>query len=174
MEPLSKAFNIAVVAITNRLHPTGYNVGGSAPSTLQELKAHINTTRRMLVWDGASDKTIYACPETNWAFRAWHNWCHYTHDLKFDKEGDERKACEIQKDHIRLNNLLYGSKAQTDLFCDLIEFEIISQFEYKKIFGNFPEDQMALAVALGVGQATSSYLNKRLRSFAEAKKELAI
>ena len=170
MEPLSRAFNIAVVAIANRLHPTGYDVGDPAPSTLQELQNHINTTGRMLVWNGASDKTIYADPETNWAFRAWHDWCHYTFNLEFNKEG-KRKAYEIQKDHIRL---VYGLGAQTDLFCDLIEFEIMGQFEYKEVFGNFPEDQMALAVALGVGQATSSYLNKRLRSFAEAKKKLTI
>ncbi|KKN52654.1 hypothetical protein LCGC14_0610480 [marine sediment metagenome] len=170
MEPLSKAFNVAVITIANRLHPTGYDVGDPAPSTLQELQDHINTTGRMLVWNGASNKTIYACSETNWAFRAWHDWCHYTYNLKFDKEG-ERKACEIQKDHIRL---IYDPGTQTDLFCDLIEFEIMGQFEYKEVFGNFPEDQMALAFALGIGQATSSYLNKRLRSFAEAKRELTL
>ena len=170
MEPLSKAFNTAVVTIANRLHPTGYDIGDPAPSTLQELQDHINTTGRMLVWNGASDKTIYACPETNWAWRAWHDWCHYTFDLEFDKDG-ERTACEIQKRHIQLT---YGPRPQAKLFCNLIEFEIMSQFEYKEVFGNFPEDQMALAVALGVGQATSSYLNKRLRSFAEAKRKLTL
>ena len=172
MEPLSTAFNAAVMAMTNRLMPTGYDVAENAPSTLAELQAHVKATGRICVWNRASDKTIFACPEQNWAFRAWHNWCHYKYDLEFNEAG-KRKACDIQKQHIQE---YYGYGLQSQLFCDLLEFEIMGQLEYKKVFGNFPEDQMALAVALDIGKpkATSSYLNKRLRSFAQAKKELAL
>ena len=172
MEPLSKAFNVAVMAMANRLMPMGYDIAENAPSTLEKLQAHVAETGRICVWNGASDKTIFAYPEHNWAFRAWQDWCHYKHNLEFNEAG-KRKACDMQKQHIQK---YYGYGPQSQLFCDLLEFEIMGQFEYKKVFGNFPEDQMALAIALGIGKpkATSSYLNKRLRSFAQAKTDLGI
>jgi len=54
-----RQLNVAVLTIANRLMPCGWDVGVDAPSTYEELVEHYETTGRIKVWDGASDRTIY-------------------------------------------------------------------------------------------------------------------
>ncbi len=150
MKPLSRAFNVAVVTMANKVCPMGYDVAADdAPHSLPSLKAHIQKTGRMLVWSGASDKTIFACPETNWAFRAWHDWTHYRYNYPITDKG-AALAGKRQQSHIRAQ---FGEGLQTEFFCSLIHFEIIEQLDYKNTFGQFPDDQMALAKSLGYDRA---------------------
>ena len=137
--PLDRAFNVAVNHIASVLFPTGFDVADTAPSSLSELQQHVAATGRMLVWDGASDATIFGDDETNFAFRAWHDWCHLFGGFTFDLAG-ETLAMQMQQRHIRT---LYGNGAQTDRWCKLLEAEIVGQARYHAATGAFPADQVA-------------------------------
>lgn len=137
-KPYCLTFNIAVRTIAGRLFPCGYDVAEAAPQSLEELTAHIAATGRMLVYSGASDSTIYACRETNYAFRAWHDWCHWKGQHPFTLEG-ERACLQMQRDHLRI---VYGpTHPDLSLWDAILEAEIIAQAERQIATGEFPTDQ---------------------------------
>jgi hypothetical protein len=77
----------------------------------------------------------------NYAFRAWHDWCHYNGRLTFTVVG-ECAVFEMQKRHLRL---LYGDCAQTQRWIEILGAEVISQQEYFYKRGHYPENQRALS-----------------------------
>ncbi len=136
-------FNAAVLTICNRVLPGGFDVSDTAPATYDELVAHLDAARRMLVYNGASERTIYGDAEVNYAFRAWHDWCHWRGRYDFSYEG-ERAACAMQGDHLIAR---YGESPQTRRWRRILEAEIIGQRDYFDRRGTFPEDQRAFVAA---------------------------
>lgn len=140
--PLSLAFNAAVMTMARKVCPTGYDVSDQAPSSLEELNKHIARTRRIVVSNENSSQTIFGCPEHNFAFRAWHDWTHWAIQAPFTLEGERlvayRQMIDIQR--------VFGRKG-SQLFCLLIEEEVIGQAEYYAEHGEFPVDQVAFAKA---------------------------
>jgi hypothetical protein len=116
-KPLDPHLNAAVVSIANRLMPCGWDVSPHAPATYEELVRHWHTNRRICVFDGGSDHTIFADPEVNHAFRAWHDWVHVKHGYDFSMNG-EVLTCSQQIQHI---NLFYGVSATTIRWAKLME-----------------------------------------------------
>lgn len=144
-KPYCLSFNIAVHAICARLFPCGYDVAERAPTNLEDLTAHIARTGRMLVWSGASDNTIYGDSETNWAFRAWHDWCHWKGQHEFNLVG-ERACMEMQLEHLRT---VYGrSHPDFHLWAAILEAEIIAQASIHAESGEFPADQRQFTESL--------------------------
>ena len=148
--PLSPAFNVAVQTIARRLFPCGFDVAHetpgkpgilSAPATLRQLTLHIQRTGRMLVSGEHSATTIYACPETNFAFRAWHDWHHWRHQIPFTLAG-ERQVCAQQERDLRI---VYGSRTAAS-FIPLLRAEVIGMAEYFQWHGEFPKDQQAFVL----------------------------
>jgi hypothetical protein len=137
MQPLDTRLNVAIIHIASKLFPLGFDVSEQAPSTLEELKGHLADGKRMLVYKGGSDRTIYGDPEVNWCFRAWHDWCHWRgeHDLTHD---GEQAVCAMQNQHLLA---LYGSGETLDRFCKIIDAEVIGQAEYYRYHKRFPDDQ---------------------------------
>src|SRR6266436_6008855 len=121
MNPLDTSFNVAVLHIANRLCPGGYDVADDAPDTYEKLRAYLDLTKQMKVWSGNSENTIYADKEVNYAFRAWHDWCHYNGRHAFTVVG-ERAVFEMQKLHLLL---LYGDCAQTRRWIAILRAEVI-------------------------------------------------
>lgn len=136
--PVNSDFNAAVLHIANQLMPRGWNVADDAPSTPETIKASYDTGRPT-VWSGASDKTSFADPEVNYAFRAWHDWAHYRHNLPLTLEG-EIAAAYVQASHLVS---LYGQTPQTQGFVALLFAEAIGMARYNEIIGAFPVDQAA-------------------------------
>lgn len=137
-KPYCLSFNIAIHSICARLFPCGYDVAEIAPNNLQDLTAHIERTGRMVVWSGAADSTIYADAETNYAFRAWHDWCHWKGQHEFTLAG-ERAVLEMQREHLRT---VYGrSHPDFELWSAILEAEIIAQATIHAESGEFPQDQ---------------------------------
>jgi hypothetical protein len=140
--PLSVRFNVAVNHIAARVLPCGFDVSANAPQDFETLCAHYHETGRVLVWNGASESTIFADAETNFAFRAWHDSKHITAGLPFTREG-EIAALELQKADVRA---IYDG-ADADSFCALLDAEIKGQFDDCEKNGGFPENQAAFARA---------------------------
>ena len=134
--PLNRAFNVAVNHIASRLFPCGFEVSANAPADFDSLVAEYRRTGRVHVWNGASDKTIFACPETNFAFRAWHDWRHITESADFSRNG-ESIACAAQCRDVRA--IFDGAAAET--FCAILHAEILGQADYAERRGGFPIDQ---------------------------------
>ncbi|HVH75197.1 MAG TPA: hypothetical protein VM755_09805 [Stellaceae bacterium] len=136
MQPLDSSLNAAIIHIAGKLFPLGFDVSDTAPSSFKELCGHLNAGNRMVVFAGGSDRTIYADPEVNWAFRAWHDWCHWrgVHDLTLESE---RAVCRMQTWHIRK---LYGEVIARK-WGSIIRAEIIGQAQYFHCHKRFPEDQ---------------------------------
>lgn len=148
-KPVNRAFNVAVRHMATQLFPTGFDVKADAPSTIFELCKSFESGR-LTVWSGASDHTIFACPETNHAFRAWHDHAHIRPNIRFDydfnphlaypftREGERRTMIEQISDIRKL----YGNGLAAKTFGALIEAEIIGQFDYAGNHGGaFPEYQ---------------------------------
>ncbi len=147
LQPFNRRFNAAVVRIAGELFPTGYDVGANAPDSLESLTAHINAKKRMIVWNGASETSIFADSEINYAFRAWHDWCHWKGQFPFNEAG-EREVFNMQSDHIRL---FFGDTPESREFIKLLHIEVIAQGDHFRATGEFPHDQMAF---------TRNYLEK--------------
>lgn len=140
--PLSIPFNVAVLHIANQIFPCGFDVSERAPQDFDSLVAHYDKTGRVLVWNGASDKTIFADAEVNFAFRAWHDSKHITGGHDFTWEG-ESAALTAQCADVRA---IYDG-AQADFFCRLLDAEIAGQKNYQDKRGGFPLDQAAFVRA---------------------------
>jgi Ribosomal RNA adenine dimethylase len=130
-------FNAAVLTMSSKLFPGGFLVGPDCPHSYEELVARLDAGKMMYVYDGASDRTIYGCPEVNYAFRAWHDWCHWKGRHHFSYTG------EVAVYHMQCGHLdkIYGESARTEHWKRILKAEIVGQLEYLLEYGQFPEDQ---------------------------------
>lgn len=142
MQPLDTGLNVAIIHMASKLFPCGFDVSDIAPSTFKELCAHLDARKRMLVFAGGSDHTIYADREVNWSFRAWHDWCHWRGRHEFNQDG-EKAVCDLQTEHIRT---LFGNSA-AERWGAIIRAEIIGQAEYLHYHKRFPDDQRGFVEA---------------------------
>jgi hypothetical protein len=143
MDPLDANLNAAIIAIAKRLFPFGFDVPDDAPDTYEKLKAHLDARKRLVVYGGGSQHTIYSDPAVNHAFRVWHDWTHWRgrDDLTFP---GEQAVCAAQRKHLIE---LFGDNSQTRYWSEIINAEIIGQaafFEYHK---RFPVDQRGFVEA---------------------------
>lgn len=138
---LDRRFNIATLHACNRVLPCGFDVSDNAPDTFEGLCAHYEKTGRILVWSGASDKTIFGDCEINYAFRAWHDASHIRGGFDFSLSG------EIQTAGLQALDLMsiYGKGKAYDAFERLLFAEIIGQALYERANGGFPIDQIGFA-----------------------------
>ena len=131
--------NAAVLAVAHRLFPCGFLVAEIAPQSYEELVARLDAGLPMLVYSGGSERTIYGCPEVNYSFRAWHDWCHWRGRHNFSFEG-ETAVCCMQGAHLVA---LYGECPRTRWWKRILHAEVIGQREYFNRHGVFPDDQRA-------------------------------
>ena len=143
MTPLDPELNAAILKISLRLFPDGFDVSDDAPDTYEKLKAHLDTGKRLVVYGGGSQHTIYADPAVNYAFRAWHDWSHWTgqHDLTFQ---GEIAVCADQRRHLIE---VFGNTPQIDRWAAIINAEIIGQATYFEDHKRFPVDQRGFVEA---------------------------
>ncbi len=140
---LDADFNQAILTITTHLIPQGFDISPHAPSTYAELKALVAGTGRLVVYDGASEHTIYGNPAVNHAFRAWHDFCHLagSYDTTF---SGEVAACRLQVRHLLQH---YGDSDRTWRWQRIVEAEIVGQALHFERHGCFPIDQSAFVQA---------------------------
>ena len=102
--------------VAGNLFTEGFDVAPDAPSTYRALKAHLDAGKRLVVYDGGSEGTIYVTPAVNHAFRAWHDFSHWTGKHDFSVRG-ECAVFAMQRQHL-LD--LYGDNKQTERSIDIL------------------------------------------------------
>lgn len=128
MRSIDPAFNACILALA----PV-HTARSVAPSTFLDLVR----CRDLIVWDGASDHSIYGDPRVNHAFRAWHDTCHLLGGHDFTLRG-EHDAAELQ---IRQMLGLYPRAPK--LWLGIIRAEVTGQAEFFARTGAFPVNQAA-------------------------------
>lgn len=147
---LDRSLNVAVNQIASRIFPLGFDIAADAPSTFEELCSRMDTGNRMTVWDGASDATIFGCAETNYAFRAWHDFHHWQARQPFTPQGEHAVAL-LQCADLRT---VYGDTPQVAAWARVIMAEVDGQLEYAEAHGGeFPNDQAGFIAAYLVDKA---------------------
>jgi hypothetical protein len=162
--PVDAGLNRAILAMAARLFPSGFGVAPDAPGTFKALCRHLDSGAPMIVFDGASEATIYACAETNYALRAWHDWCHWRGRSGFDLAG-ETAACEMQLAHLRHH---YGTVPAWE---SLLRADIIGQARFYAETRRFVGDQRQFVldmVARGYVSAKRRELRRARTAAAEA------
>lgn len=90
------------------------------------------------VFSGASDLTIFTHKHGNYAFRFWHDYLHYLHNLDFSHHSEilvgYMHVQEVQKE--------FGNDS---LESKLIRADTIGQTDYNRKYGKFPDNQLEFA-----------------------------
>lgn len=135
---LSHAFNCAVQTMARTYCPNGWDVSPDLDvGSLEALQKAVAYNGRMIVWGGASDKTIYGDTETNYAYRAWHDACHLMGGFPFTLDG-EQAATRLQIRQLisaygRTNALTWGL---------LLHCEAVEQTVHFLNYEDFVDDQL--------------------------------
>lgn len=108
-----------------------YIVKDSAPSNDIDLF----NAPSLVIWSGASDKTIFGDCTVNYAFRAIHDTLHIETGLQLNVES------EIELGRIQAN------RCTSDLMAELTYIEVAGQALYFKEHGMFPVDQVSFTMA---------------------------
>jgi len=138
---LDKGFNAFVMGVANRLFPCGYTVSDNAPADLAQLTKQMDTGR-CVVSSCHSDNTIFGDPEVNWAFRAWHDHCHYRLQASFTMLGEcivaHEMCCDI--DNLMGKGCVIGRK-----YKNYVMEEVIGQYVSMCNNGAYTDVQMDFA-----------------------------
>lgn len=105
-----------------------HEAADSAPGNFGDLMQH--GPKRLVVWAGGSEATIYGDRAVNWAFRAWHDSIHRALKAPFTVEGERLVAIEQAR-------VIGGT------FGEIIVAEVTEQAAYFERCGYFPHDQVS-------------------------------
>lgn len=125
-----------LVAEVRRSSTPPYTVS-DAVVPLDDVVRHYNETRSLIVWSGGSDKAIFD-KESNWLFRAWHDWAHIRSMIGFTP----RQECDAALFQMR--------EVQSSAFARLVWIEVAEQALHLERTGQFVDDQIAFFLRRGV------------------------
>lgn len=137
IEPLNQGLNDAILSISSTLLPAGFDVSDDAPGTYKALRAHLDAGKRLVVYSGGCEGTIYVDPAVNHAFRAWHDFSHWKGGHDFSVEG-ECGVFEMQRRHL-LD--VYGESPETRRWIEILRAEVIGQRLFYEYYKRYVDDQ---------------------------------
>lgn len=120
----------------------GWYASPTAPTTFEELKAEYDDALfgcggAIQVSDQYCENTVYGTPESNHAFRFWHDLTHVLNDLNFTA-ADEFQVALLHQYEAMLGGL--SSLARLILWADTQ-----GQSEFLAATGEYPSNQMVFA-----------------------------
>lgn len=111
---------------------------GQCPENGKQIKAVFEQCRKACkpfpVYDGGSENTIYDSPAANHAFRFWHDYLHYAHNLTI-KAADELKAAELHREGVAA---VFGADS---LEARIMFADVAGQVLYYANTGKFVDNQ---------------------------------
>jgi hypothetical protein len=157
MEPLDPALNAAITYMAFQNLPNGFTASPQAPSTYEEIAALLDNGQQLVVYSGGSDKTIYGDKLINYAFRAWHDYCHWKAQVPLTLDG-EVAAFELQ---CRQLYNTFGFNGQTLRWRNILHAEIVGQAEYFERYKRFPDNQRRF-VKLYLANPEIAFINAKV------------
>jgi len=142
MEPFDPTLNDAVLCMARNLVGE-WEVSVDAPSTFTELKTRLDAGRPLVVYGGGSEQTIFVDPEVNHAFRAWHDWTHWTYNFDFSVDGELRTYGAQCTDLMER----YGSTDDAARWLTILRADIVGQRLYYERHKRYVTDQRAFVQA---------------------------
>lgn len=124
---MTRDFNRLILSQASKLR---YTVKDTAPSTERDLFAPSG----LVIWSGASERTIWGDAIVNHAFRAIHDTLHLQTGMGFSIDE------EIELGRIQANQY-------TGLLADIVYLEVAGQAKYFKTHGVFVPDQVVFTVS---------------------------
>jgi hypothetical protein len=107
------------------------------PPPFDDVVRIYHSTHSIIVWAGKSDKAIFDT-QSNWLFRAWHDWAHIRSGHGFTV-AQEQLVARFQQAEI-----------SSDRFASLVWVEVAEQALYLGRTGKFVEDQVDFFLHQGV------------------------
>jgi hypothetical protein len=138
-QPLSQTLNLVVEMMAEHID---YVTSDVAPSTYRELVDHMDSGKKLVIYDGGSDFTIFGEPSANHAFRAWHDTIHYQYGYDFSTTG-EMFTCN---QHISDIITHFGVDIAQEC-APILLAEVIGQSLYYRKYKAYVGDQRAFAIA---------------------------
>lgn len=123
-------------------------VSPAAPETLQGLRDNVKDGLH-IVWDGASDNSVYPSKFANYVYRWVHDWEHLLFGRDTDVQG-EWALWEDMQGTLLQTHLQLGAKT-------LLQIEHIGQVAYYQVHGKFPENQALFTVNDLLGRGLTPY-----------------
>lgn len=146
-KPLSQTLNNVVQLIAETID---YDVSDDAPSTYKELVDHLDSGKRLVVYSGGSNHTIFADAATNHAFRAWHDLTHYRCGYDFSTVG-EMFTCNTQ-----ISDVIQHFGVEIAEQClPYLTAEVIGQRLYFEKYKEYIVDQRAFVKAYMISPMTA-------------------
>lgn len=142
MLPFDRGFNVAVKTLAGKVYPTGFDLADSVTDCYHTMRAETLARGRLTVWRGGSENTIFGCAETNYCFRAWHDWTHIHHDFDFTLQGEFNTALS-QIDQLRA---LYPGHDRLDAWCAMVWIDVAAQALFYHRHGSFIQNQRGFAL----------------------------
>lgn len=140
MQPFDHTLNSAILAMAGEIFPDGFDVSDDAPSSYEALIQHLNAGNRMVVYSGGAEGTIYADPQVNYAFRAWHDWCHWKGANDFTIPG-EIGVYTMQVSHLK------ERFSDVNRWSWILYAEVVGQRLYYSRYKTYVEDQRSFIAA---------------------------
>lgn len=103
----------------------------------------MNSGKPLIVAREGSENTIFGDRDVNFAFRAWHDWCHWRGGYDFSFLG-ECATCHMQVQQLKEH---YGKNHQTAYWIELLTAEVVGQRQFYEKFKTYISDQRAFAQA---------------------------
>lgn len=120
-------FNHLILSQASKLN---YSVSSLAPNSEVDLF----NSGSLVIWNGASDNTIWHDAKVNYAFRALHDALHLESRLGFSVPE------EIELGRIQANKY-------SGMLSDLIYTEVALQAKHFQVTGNFVSDQVSFTLS---------------------------
>ena len=105
--------------------------------TDEDMIRHWHAKGSILVWTGASDRTIYGDAYVNWMFRAWHDLCHLNSGV-CNREHGKLGCFEVSAEYDVAD---YQCRGLSDLLAQVVQREVVGQATHYSNTGESIHDQ---------------------------------
>lgn len=106
--------------------------------TDSDMIGHYRSTRKLLIWTGGSDATIFGNAEVNWLFRGWHDYCHILSGV-CNREHGVRGCFEPIAEYAVADFQCIGLG---DKLANVVQIEVASQAKHFETTGKFVDNQL--------------------------------
>ncbi len=139
MKPLDHDLDQAILTISRRFLPGGFDISPNAPASYRALRKHLDAGKRMTVFSGGCTNIIYGAPHVNRAFRAWHDLCRWQAGFDFSVQG-EIDTWRLQYQQLQQ---VFGHTLRTRMWGQILHAEIVRQRPYYERHREYLVDQRA-------------------------------